>query len=189
VPRESREEQIMYSPSRWVRLAVLAFSAVAITRCASTNIHSYLAGGADLGRYHTYAWGPADAIPTGDPRLDGNPFFEERLQAAVEKQLATRGVEKTSATPGLLLYYRASVAQRVDAYSADLKDGYCNECQPSVFDEGTIVIDLVDARSNTLVWRGWAEDSFEGAIDNQQLMEKQIDSAVARILQRLPPKL
>jgi len=70
----------MYSPSRWVRFAVLAVSAVALTRCASTDIHSYLERGADLGRYHTYAWGRADAMSTGDPRLDGNPFFEERLQ-------------------------------------------------------------------------------------------------------------
>ena len=179
----------MYSPSRWVRFAVLAVSAVALTGCASTNIHSYLERGADLGRYHTYAWSPADATSTGDPRLDGNPFFEERLQAAVEKQLATRGFEKTPGTPGLLLYYHASIAQRVDAYSTDLKYGYCNECRPSVYDAGTIVIDLVDAHSSKLVWRGWAEDRFEGAIDNQQLMEKQIDNAVARILQRLPPRL
>jgi len=183
------EELIMYSPSRWVRSAVLAVLAVSLTGCASSNVHSYLERGADLGRYHTYAWGRADAMSTGDPRLDGNPFFEERLQAAVEKQLATRGFEKTSATPGLLLHYHASITQRVDAYSAELKYGYCNECRPYVYDAGTIVIDFVDAHSSKLVWRGWAEDRFEGAIDNQHIMERQIDNAVARILQRLPPRL
>ena len=179
----------MYSPSRLVRLAVSAVSAVALTGCASIDVHSYLERGADLGRYHTYAWAPADAISTGDPRLDGNPFFEERVQADVEKQLATRGFEKTSGTPELLLHYHANVTQRVDAYTADLKYGYCNECRPYIYDAGAIVLDLVDASSNKLVWRGWAEDSLDGAIDNQQLMERQIDKAVARILQRLPPRL
>ena len=153
------------------------------------NVSSYLDRGADLGRYHTYAWGPADAMGTGDPRLDSNPFFEERVQADVEKQLATRGFEKTTGTPELLLHYHASINQKVDANIADQKYGYCNECKPYVYDAGTIVLDLVDARSNKLVWRGWAEDSLDGVIDNQQLMERKIDDAVTRILQRLPPRL
>lgn len=55
-----------------------------------------------------------------------------------------------------------------------------------VYDEGTLVVDLVDPRAQTLVWRGWAESSFEGAIDDQAWMEARIDEAVARILERLP---
>jgi Domain of unknown function (DUF4136) len=182
--------QIMYSPSRLVRFAVLALSAVALASCASMNVSSYVARGTDLGRYHTYAWGPAAATSTGDPRLDSNPFFEERVQADVEKQLAARGFEKTSSgAPELWLHYHASVTQRVDANSADQKYGYCNECQPYVYDAGTLVVDLVDARTNQLVWRGWAEDSLDGVIDNQRLLETRVDNAVARIMQRLPPRL
>ena len=59
----------------------------------------------------------------------------------------------------------------------------------SVYDAGTLVIDLVDARTKTLVWRGWAEGSLEGVIDNQASMEAHIDRAVARVLQQLPPRL
>jgi Domain of unknown function (DUF4136) len=47
-------------------------------------------------------------------------------------------------------------------------------------------LDLVDAPTDTLVWRGWAEGSIQGAIDDQTLMEERIDEAVARILARLP---
>ena len=43
---------------------------------------------------HTYDWGPADALPTGDPRLDQNPFFKDHLEGAVEKELATRGFDR-----------------------------------------------------------------------------------------------
>jgi len=40
-----------------------------------------------------------------------------------------------------------------------------------------------------LIWRGWAEGSIEGVIDNQTWMESRIDEAVAKILERLPRNL
>jgi hypothetical protein len=51
---------------------------------------------------------------------------------------------------------------------------------------GTLFIDFIDARTNTLAWRGWAEGSLDGVIDDQRWMEKVIDATVAKILARLP---
>ena len=51
---------------------------------------------------------------------------------------------------------------------------------------GTLFIDLVDRRTNRLVWRGWAAGSIEGLIDDQAWLEKRIDETVARIMLRLP---
>ncbi len=51
------------------------------------------------------------------------------------------------------------------------------------------MLDFVDRFPEALVWRGWAEDTMVGAIDNQRLMEQKIDEAVARILQRFPARL
>ena len=57
-----------------------------------------------------------------------------------------------------------------------------------VYDQGTLVIDLVDAHTDTLLWRGWAKGSIDGVIDNQQWMEQRIDEAVARIMRALPSR-
>ena len=59
--------------------------------------------------------------------------------------------------------------------------------QPVVYDAGTLFVDLVDTRAKTLVWRGWAEGSMDGAIDDQAAMDARVDDAVMRILRRLPP--
>ena len=123
---------------------------------------------------------------TGDPRFDNNRFFQERVEAAVELQLAARGFEKAGATPDLLVRYYASVDQQVNADGADRPFVACEDCRPFVFDAGTIVVDLIDARTKRLVWRGWEEGSIDGVIDNQQWMEKRIDQAVARIIEQLP---
>jgi len=165
------------------RLAGLFILAVALAGCAST-VSSYVARGVDLRAPRTYNWAPVEPRPTGDPRLDNNRFFEERVQAAVEKQLADRGFAK-SASPDFLVRYHASVTQEIHVGGAE-RDGQCEECRPEVFDEGTLLIDLLDAGTDRLLWRGWATGSVDGVVDDQKWMEQRIDDAVARIMRELP---
>jgi hypothetical protein len=111
-----------------------------LTGCASMNVSSHVERSIDFGQYRTYDWGPADALPTGDPRLDQNP-------------------------------------------------GYCDDgCDPRVteYEAGTLVLDIVDTRTNRVIWRGWAQDSVEDALDNPDEMERQINDGVTRMLDRLP---
>ena len=54
------------------------------------------------------------------------------------------------------------------------------------FEAGTIILDVVDARTNRLIWRGWAQDSFEGVLDRQDRLRRQVDDAVNRMLRELP---
>lgn len=169
------------------RFATLVTLSLGLAGCAPMRVHSFLERGVDFTQYRTYGWAPDDQLVTGDPRLDNNPFFLDRLQADVDQQLADRGFEKTATgTPQLVLHYHARIDQRLDLNSADQELGYCDHCEPSVYDAGTILLDFVDARTSKLVWRGWAEGSMDGYIDNQSWMELKIDDAVTRILARLP---
>jgi hypothetical protein len=171
-------------------LAAAALGALSLTACASLDVRSFVERGADLTRYNTYTWGPADRQTTGDPRLDNNEFFQARMQTAVDRQLNAKGFEKTDAgTSDLLIHYHASVNQEINANGADRSYVICEDCQPYVYDAGTIVVDLVDARTSKLVWRGWAEGSFDGFVDDQAWLEERIDDAVERILGRLPRRL
>lgn len=177
----------MYSLRRPV-FAAVAFAALTLTSCTTPlRVNSFIERGIDFAQYHTYSWAPTRAATTGDPRLDNNPFFEERIRTDVDKQLALKGFEKTAAgTPALLLHYHASVAQQIDLNGSDQAYSSCNDCRSYVYDAGTLVLDFVDARTNTLVWRGWSEGNLDGVIDDQAWMEEHIDLAVTRILDRLP---
>lgn len=173
-----------------VRLAAVAISGLALAGCATMNVSSHIERGLDFAQYRTYDWGPADALPIGDPRLDKNPFFQDHVLGAVEKQLALKGFERsTSEAPNLLIHYHASINQRLDVSGADRKYGYCDDCKPYVYDAGTLLLDFVDARTNKLLWRGWAERGMDGVIDNQEWMEEEIEEVVTRILERLPRRL
>jgi hypothetical protein len=180
----------MHSSRRLGQRAALAIASLALAGCASTNVSSYVARGTDFSQYQTYRWEVTGRFETGDPRLDNNPFFQERVQATAERQLAAKGFEKvTSGASELVLHYHASVEQKLNVNDADAQNGFCTDCEPYVYDAGTLVIDFVDARTNRLIWRGWAEGSVDGVIDNQQWMEERIDRAVARILEALPRRL
>jgi hypothetical protein len=177
------------------RLSAALFAASLTTACATMGTGSYAQPGVDLNAYRTYDWAAADALPTGDPRLDRNAIFIDQFEGAVEKGLALRGLQRVSAeeTPDLLVHYHATVTQRVFVNEDPPRVDACrfDDCRPRVeaYEAGTLVIDIVDARTKRLVWRGWAEDDLAGALANQERFEQFIDDAVAGMLQRLPRPL
>lgn len=169
-----------------------AIATLALTGCASAmNVSSHVERGLDVTQYRSYDWGPADALPTGDHRLDTDPFFHDHMQGEVEKALAVRGFEKAaSGTPDLLLHYHASINWRLDVNREDRRYGYCYraECLPDVieYEAGTLVLDIVETRTNRVVWRGWAQEKVEDALNNRDRMSRQIHEAVTRMLARFP---
>lgn len=176
--------------------AATIFSLAMLTGCAtSMTVSSHVEHGLDLSRYRTFDWGPADALPTGDARLDKNPFFKDRVQGAVEKGLAARGFRLVSAGEhaDLLIHYHANISQRITVTHANSTYGYCSQadCPRDLveYEAGTLVLDVIDAQTNAMIWRGWAQNSVKDLLDKQDVMTKTIDEAVTRMLLRLPPKL
>lgn len=179
----------MYRPAHVERLAVVMAAILTLSACATMRIDSYLERGIDPGRYRSFAWGPSDTLSTGDPRLDNNRFFSERVQSAVGRHLTARGLEKGRAgASDLVVHIHASITQRLDMDAIDRQYRRCDvvDCRAMVYEAGTLMLDFVDARTNTLAWRGWAEGSLDGVIDDQQRMEETIDAAVEKILARFP---
>ena len=179
----------MFRRTRLTTAAAAAAVSLLLAACATLRVNSYVERGADFGRYRSYAWAERQAFSTGDPRLDNNRFFTQRVEEAVDMQLAARGFEKTSpGTADLLVHIHARVEQRLEAATFDAADGRCavEDCGPQVYDSGTLLVDFIDRRTTSLAWRGWAEGSLDGTIDNQRLMETTIDKTVAKIIARLP---
>ena len=156
---------------RQVTVAGMLIAALTLAGCATLRVNSYVDRGADFTRYRSYAWAERGAFATGDPRLDNNRFFSQRIEDAVDLQLAARGFEKVRPHAADLVI---QIHARVD-HRRQLDDT-----------SGTLFIDFIDTRTNTLAWRGWAEGSLDGVIDDQRWMEKAIDETVAKILARLP---
>lgn len=182
------------SPMRRLLAVILAlFTSLITASCATTmTVSSHVERGLDFTPYRSFDWGPADALPTGDPRLDQDPFFRDHVQGAVEKELAARGIVlSASGTPDLLIHYHANIRQRIDVARIDRSYGHCpgTTCPPETieYEAGTLVLDFIDARTNRLIWRGWAQKSVGDMLHDRDTMARTIDEAVTRMLKRLPP--
>ena len=169
-------------------IPLFALVVAVMPACATLRVHAYEAPGANVARYRSYSWDDAGLGATGDPRLDNNRFFHERMVAVVERELARKGFERVSGAPDLIVRLHARVAQTAVDGSPDPRLATCREgeCPAFVFDEGTLLLDFIDARTNRLAWRGWAESDFDGVVDDQDWMDDTIDRIVTSILRRLP---
>ena len=176
-------------PSLGVAMVVWA---CVMAGCAPMRVSSHVDGERDFTRYRTFDWGPADALPAGDARLARDAFFQDHIQGAIERNMAAKGFERAAATaePDVRVHFHAVIDRRLDVNRFDYQSGYCgvNDCQASVaeYEEGTLVIDMIDVRTNRLVWRGWAQDSVEGVLENQDRLARKIEDAVRLMFMRLP---
>lgn len=176
----------------FVRSLVAALLTTALGGCASMAVSSFTEPGFEPDRYRTYQWANVVALPTGDPRLDSNPFFETQIRSAVDRGLAAARLEKHEGERAdLVVHFYVSLSQEVDIRGINREYQYCtsDDCGPFVHEAGTLFIDLVDQRTNALVWRGWATGDFRHAIDDQRALQARVDEAVRRILARLPRRL
>jgi hypothetical protein len=176
---------------RGIHVATVVLSSIVLIGCAPIRVSTFVERGVDFAQFHTYDWAPAAPFATGDPRLDNNPFFTGHLQSAVEEGLAAKGLRKTtSSTPDVWIRYHASMSQSFAVAGVD-RYGNCgtrNDCEARVIDyeAGTLVVDVTDAQTNRLVWRGSAQQSVDALIDNQDWMEQYVEKSVTAMMGRFP---
>jgi hypothetical protein len=173
-----------------LRGLLATMAALTLTGCAARMVSSHVELGAEFANYRTYDWGPADALPTGDPRLDNNEFFRDYIQGAIEKELAARRLTLVPNQPDLLIHWHTTVTRELRAEALqDLGDPACQgRCSPSIveYEMGTLLIDVIDAHSKKLIWRAWTRDNFSGVIDDQGRLRRTAVSSVADMMKRFP---
>ena len=106
--------------------------------------------------------------------------------------MAANGFERAdaSATPDLLIHYHAAINERIDVDEIDRRYGYCAtaDCRPRVtrHEAGTLVVDIIDARTQRLIWRGWAQDSVEGVLGNRDRVRQTVEDGVSGMFATFP---
>lgn len=176
----------------WTAAAVVT---VSLAGCSGMSIRTDYNPGADFSKYSTYAW---LATPeTGDPRID-NALVEGRIKGAVDQALTAKGYRQVPADQATFwVGYHLSVEGRMDVNTVNSYYGYgwgrwyygpgYTDTQVTYYDQGTLLIDIVDAQAKELAWRGAAEAEVRPDVAPEE-RSKRINDAVTRILERFPPK-
>ena len=155
--------------------ASLAFSAAA---APAQSIQTDYDRSYDLSRLKTYDFASQTRGPN-DP-LAVNPMNDRRIQAALDSQLVARGYTRDAGgKPDFLVAYHAATRNRVGVQEWGYGPGRWGSRRVDVneYTQGTLVVDLVDAASRQLVWRG----SATGTIEPKEA-DKKIKKAVAKLM-------
>ena len=85
---------------RSLGIAAAAAAVLSVVACAPVRVNASLERGMDFTQCHSYTWAAGDRFSTGDPRLDNNEFFENRLKADVDRVLGAPGGSSRRARHG-----------------------------------------------------------------------------------------
>lgn len=149
--------------------------------------------------YKTYAYYPQQGQDTeGGPARGYESFLDQRIRAAVEREMTAKGLTKVDAkqNPDVFVAYSAKVEnkQRVNSYSPYGYPygygyggyGYGGRGMAPVteYKAGTVIIDIVDAKRKELAWRG----TGMAQLDQNSINEAETFRIVNSILGTYPPQ-
>ena len=133
----------------------------------------------------------------------GQSLIDDRIVAAIETQLATKGFTKAEANPDVFVVYHVAFDKEKDisTYSSGYGGGYgaygwgwgggwaggTTTTQVRDIVVGTMVIDMADAKKNQLVWRGIGVKEVNTTA-NPEKRDKSINEAVKKMFKNYPPK-
>ena len=144
----------------------------------------------DLSKYKTYTWAKGMAGP--------NALVNAQIVAAVDHELAAKGLQKVETDPELTL--AAWVWTESDMHVTNpswapalnsISTGVAVGSQGWAVTKGTLVIDISDTKTKNGVWRGTATDTLNhGPSGNKakdaKNAEKPIRKAVEKMFRKFP---
>lgn len=168
--------------SRYCLLAAV----ILLCGCSSVSYNFDYDTEFDFSGIRTYAWAP---LPDQAP---GENLTRRRIEAAVNDGLAARGYGQ-SGEPDLRVVVHLGTEDKIDVvdwgygYGRGWRGGR-RDISVYNYTQGTMILDMIDARSNEVVWRGTAIGVLSSNPTPQERTRK-INEVVQKLLASFPPSL
>ena len=174
-------------------IAVLAIPALVVAQKVSYDYEK----SANFAGFKTYAMKDGTKV--------GQELIDARIVAAIDAQLAEKGLTKSDANPDVFVVYHVAFDKQKDisTYSSGYGGGYGaygwgwggagwagGSTHTTVRDilTGTLVIDIADAKKGQLAWRGMGVKEIDTDAKPEK-RDKSINNAVKKIFKNYPPKV
>ena len=138
---------------------------------------------ADFSKYKTFAIRDGQ-LNSRNPALNSE-LVKKQIEADITRDLTARGLTAVSGPSDLNVRYRFGSARRaeIERYPAGWR-GLGTRVVRVPYTEGTLVIDLRDPSTRSLVWRGIASEEKSDA----SKIEGKLDDMVRKAIEKYPPK-
>jgi hypothetical protein len=178
------------------RLATTVFAILLVPALAAAQKTTYdFDKNAPFTTYKTYALKDGTKV--------GQQLIDDRIVAAIEAELAAKGLTKSENPDVFVVYHVAFDKQKdISTYSSGYGGGYgpygwgwgggwatgTTNTQIRDILVGTLVIDMADAKKSQLAWRGMGVKEVNTTA-NPEKRDKSISNAVKKIFKNYPPKI
>ena len=185
-----------------ISILSLAIGTVFTLASCSTTAHVEVAQGVNFSNYKTFGWVNDEGIKKSG-RSD-NDIVDNNIKNSIGDELEKKGWQETDQQPDVLLDYNVTVKKGVKRetepvysypytgyfyspwrrgmgsyYNPGFFRGYHTYNVP--FKEGTLTVNMVDAKSNKLIWQGWAT----GDVTKKNVTSKEAQADVKSIFKKL----
>lgn len=167
-------------------ILLLASATLGLASCSPFQVKSDYAETANFNEYKTYKLRIDD--------LKMNDIDQDRVLNELSKQLQMKGLS-VSANPDLIVNVKANHKKIQDIQSSSPSGMFgwggpfgwgvgMNRTWTSNYNQGALILDLIDARTQKLVWQGVGSGI---SVDSPKSKQKQIPEIVAEIMENYPP--
>ena len=170
-------------------LTVLLVVLVAATAAYAQKVNVDWDRGADFSKFHTYAWQQSPHPAKG--------LWDQRVIDGVNKQLQAKGLKEVQSDPDLWVVYTSHVEDQKQVVGTGYNYGpgwgwgpwwggpTTTTYQTYITREGTLVVELANAKNHELEWRGSVTDTIS---DNSNKNINNLDKAITKLFKNYPPK-
>jgi hypothetical protein len=163
----------------------LTLATLVATTAAAQKITTEANPGTSFASYKTFTW-------LKQPNVD-DPLMKQRIVDDINTQLQAKGLRP--AQEGADLAIAAHLATKTEKTLNTFYDGFGggwrwgggfgdSTTTVDTYQEGTLVVDLFDAKTKQAVWRGTATQKVSS---NPQTQTKNLDKAAQKIFAKFPP--
>jgi hypothetical protein len=166
------------------------FLLLVFASCSSVKVYSDFDNKVDFTQYRTYAF-----HKNGIDKVEISQLDKKRILNAIDRELVNKAMIKSN-NPDLLINIFTKEREKIDVNQFNMGWGYGwgwgwnpylwggRNTYATASTEGTLYIDLIDARKNELIWQG---EGVGYLTENRREKEKRINEFVAKILEQFPP--
>jgi hypothetical protein len=170
------------------------------TACSTLSVNTDFNPAYDFTKMKSYAWLENASVPSNDARIN-NDLVVDRVRAAVEKNLATKGYVKTeAASADFMVSWFGAIDKKLQVdtiehfyspygYGALCRDPYWNggmrTSTTREYEVGTLVVDILDPKEYKLIWRSTGKDRLKSKKD-PEAVTRGINEAISAIMKDFP---
>jgi hypothetical protein len=164
--------------------AILIFGVLAAGAALANDVTTDYDHKVDFGRYHTYSWIGVRA---------GNSLWQDRIMAAIDNDLAAKGWTKVASGGDAAVSAFGRTREQdtlrtfYDTFPGWGWSGWGGGTATTYTDRSTIgalTVDIFDANSKRLIWRGMATDTLS---DKPEKNREKLEKAVEDMFKKFPP--